>query len=266
MRRYEIRMLLPAIMALAVFAAGSVSAEEITIVGTGSGEIILQTVGTAFSEVNPGVTVSVPPSIGSGGGIKAVGTDQAVIGRVAREIKEKEKPYELTYLPFAGLPIVFFVNKNVSVQDLSPQQVCDIYGGKITNWQEVGGENAQIRVVRREEGDSSLDVLLKSLPGFKDIIITPQCKTTLSDPETCALVMEKDNTIAFGTYANAKAVNAKVLSIGGASPTRPDYPYIGTLAFVFKEKNKIGIIARFLDFATSEASREKIKAAGGLPL
>lgn len=240
-------------------------ATEITIVGTGSGSAILQAVGDAFSQSNPGVTIQVPKSIGSGGGIKAVGTDEAVIGRIAREIKENEKPLDLTYIPFAKTPIVFMTHKSVGVPGLSAQQICDIYSEKITNWKEVGGKDAKIRVVRREEGDSSLEVLLQSLPGFKDITITSKSKTTFSDPETVALVETKEDTIAFGTYANARVGKVEILKIDGKGATDAGYPAVGILALIFKEKNKTGHVKQFVEFATSAAAHEAVKGAGGLP-
>ena len=89
------------VMALSSFAA----AENIAIVGTGSGMSVLKAIGEAFSRDNPGVTIDVPDSIGSGGGIKAVGNDQNVIGRVARAIKDKEKHYGLSYVPVTKMPI-----------------------------------------------------------------------------------------------------------------------------------------------------------------
>lgn len=67
------------------------------------------------------------------------------------------------------MSICFFVNKSVGVKYLSTKQLCDIYSGKFTNWKDVGGKNAKIRVIRSKDGDSSLMVLPKSLPGFADI-------------------------------------------------------------------------------------------------
>jgi phosphate transport system substrate-binding protein len=238
-------------------------AEEIQIVGTGSGEEVFEHLGKAFSKANPGVTVSIPKSIGSGGAIKAAGTDTAKIGRVAREIKEKEKSFGLTYLPVAKIPIAIMTHKGVGVKNLTPQQICDIFSGKIDNWKEVGGKEAAIRVIRREEGDSSLDVLLKSLPGFKAITITTKSKTTLSDPETIEMVSKTAGTISFGSYPNAKVSDVAVVSIGGKSAAASDYPYIGELALVFKEKNKAGNIAKFIEFITTAAAHSAIKSAGG---
>lgn len=245
-------------------ATPGVFAEEITIVGTGSGTVILEAIGTAFTQQNPDVTISVPPSIGSGGGIKAVGRDENLLGRVARGIKEKEEPYGLTYVPYANMPIVFYVNTSVSVKDLSAQQIVDIYSGKISNWKEVGGEDARIRVVTREEGDSSLSVLLDLFPGFKDITITPKAKTTFSDPETEETVLNTANTIAYGSYPNVKVIDVNIVAIDGKSPADEDYPYVGPLGFVYKEANYTGNIKKFVEFALSEAAHEIIKEAGGI--
>ncbi len=240
-------------------------AEEISIVGTGSGTAILKAIGEVFSQIHPEVTITVPKSIGSGGGIKAVGKDKYVLGRVAREIKENEKPYGLTLVRVAKIPIVFFMNTSVNVQNLSVQQVLDIYSGKITNWKEVGGDDTRIRVITREEGDSSLEVLEKSFPGFKDITITSKSKMTFSDPETEAAVEKFTGAIAYGTYANARNITVNILTINDQSATDPDYPYIGMLALIFKEKNSSGNIKRFVEFATSEAAHEAIKNANGMP-
>lgn len=196
------------ILLIALFAglvlSKPVMAEDLAIVGTGSGMSILQSVADAFNSENPGTTVLVPKSIGSGGGVKAVGTDKNLLGRIARNIKDREKHYGLTYAFFSKIPVVFFVNKSVGINNLTPQEICGIYSGKITNWKDVGGKNAGIRVIRREDGDSSLSVLLKSFPGFSDITITAKSKTTYSDSETIDLGASKADTIAFGTYDNVR--------------------------------------------------------------
>lgn len=262
------RLRIVALVLVAVWMAYGVtpiSAEEINIVGTGAGMSLLEALGKAFSKNNPNIIVNVPKSIGSGGGVKAVGTDHAVIGRVSREIKDKEKKYHLTYLPFAKLPIVIVTHEGVGIKNLSPQQICSIYAGEITNWKRVGGRDSDIRVVRREEGDSSLGVLVKSLPGFKDITITPRSKMSLTDQETCDTIQNRERTIGFGTYDNMKDIDVITLTIDGKAPTDADYPYCGTLALIFKEENRVGSIAKFVDFVRSEAAHDVIKEAGGLP-
>ena len=246
--------------------AAAASAEELNIVGTGSGVEILKALGAAFTQQRADVTILVPESIGSSGGINAVGRDEAVLGRVSRGLKEDEQSFGLTYVAYAKNPIVMYVNKSANVTQLTVQQILDIYSGKVVNWSEVGGADAKIRVVTREKGDSSLDVLNASLPGFKEIAITEKAKTTFSDPETESVVMKTPGAIAYGSFANAKLLDAQIVSIGGKQATDADYPYAATLGFVYKEANYAGALKAFVEYAASDAAASVIKEVGGLPL
>ena len=73
-----------AVLALTLASVSQTAAEVLEIVGTGDGVAILKTLGTAFTAQHPNVEVQIPKSIGSGGALKAVGTDKNVLGRVAR--------------------------------------------------------------------------------------------------------------------------------------------------------------------------------------
>lgn len=252
-------------LALALVSTHAI-AEEIEIVGTGDGTTVLKAIGIAFGEANPGVTVSVPKSIGSGGGVKAVGNDKNKIGRVARPIKDREKPFGLSYAPFAKVPVVFFTHPGTGVTNLTAEQVCEIYSGEITNWSEVGGKAGKIRVVRREDGDSSLSVLTKTFPGFKDIVITEKSKTALKTAENFSIVESKKGTIGFGPYDVAKSSNVTIVQIDGKSATDPGYPSVTTLALVYKEQNRSGKLGEFIAFATSSRASTAIEAANGVPV
>ncbi len=242
-----------------------ISAEDITIVGAGSGVAVLRAIGEAFHQQHPEVIIQLPKSISSVGAIKAVGRGEQLLGRVARGIKENEKDYGLRYIPYAKNPIVFFANPDVGIQELSTQQILGIYTGKITNWEAVGGKDAKIRVIMREEGDSSLGVLRKSLPGFKEMTVTPKSKITFSDPITIETVEKKGGTIAYGTYVNAKNAHLNILRINGKQVSDPDYPHVGILGLVFLEKNYTGNLKLFIDFAISTEAHDVIKDTGGIP-
>ena len=253
-------------LALALPAGGTaVAGGKMDIVGTGDGMNVLRNLSAAFSKAEPSVTIGVPDSIGSGGGVKAVGKDKFKLGRIARPIKDKEKHYGLDYQPFARVPVVFYVNKSVGVKDISADQVAAIYSGKITNWSEVGGKNARIRVVRREDGDSSLSVLSKTFPGFKDLVMTKRAKTAVSTPESFQTVEAKAGAIGFGPYSDAVAANVNILKIDGVDPTDPAYPSATTLALIYKAKNRSGDVAKFLDFTRSATGRAAIEASNAVP-
>jgi phosphate transport system substrate-binding protein len=252
------------ILALSMGAAAG--AEEITIVGTGSGSSVLKAIGEAFTALHPDIRIRVPKSIGSSGGIKAVGTDEYVLGRVARDIKETEKSNGLTSVLVAHPPIVFFVNRSVTIESITPEQACAIYSGKIRRWEEVGGGKGKIRVIRREEGDSSLSILLKTLPGFKDITLTNKSKTTYTDGSTVEECQNRKNAIAFGPASNIKGLeDVRVVHLDGVAPTQETYPCIGMLSLIYKEQNYNGSVKKFVEFATSAAAHRIIKEAGALP-
>ena len=244
---------------------GAVAAEKLDIVGTGDGMNILRSLSSAFGETNPSVTVGVPDSIGSGGGVKAVGKGSYKLGRVARPIKDKEKHYGLKYHPIAKIPVVFYVNKSVGVKNLSAEQVVGVYSGKIKNWKDVGGKDAPIRVVRREDGDSSLSVLKKTFPGFKELVMTKRAKTATSTPESFASVEAKEGAIGFGPYSGALAANVNILTVDGLAPTSPAYPSVTTLALIYKPDSRTGNVASFLEFTTSMAGRQAIVSANAVP-
>ena len=152
----KIKKGLVGIVLLSVFFVFSAAwAEQVAIPGTGDGVDVLNAVGKAFTEAK-GIEVLVPKSIGSGGALKVVGTDKALLGRVARGIKAKEQQYGLDYVPIFRIPTVIFMNSTVSVDNLTEQQVVDIFSGQITNWSQIGGQDEEFVVDRREDKDSSL--------------------------------------------------------------------------------------------------------------
>jgi len=241
-------------------------AETLSIPGTGDGTAVLRALSATFSMQNPEVKVEVPKSIGSSGGVKAAGTGEAVLARVARGIKTKEQKYGLSYSPYAKVPAVFFTSKDVPIEYLSAQQICDIFSGKITNWQQVGGPDTKIHVIRREEGDSTLSVLTKSFPGFDKIQLIASALTAYSTPETFSLMHKQQNAIGFGPYDVAKNSEVQIIKVDGRDPTFSGYPSVTTLGLVYQEKNLTPTARKFLEFATSSASNLPIIVAGGIPL
>lgn len=251
---------------IATLSASMLSAAELTIVGTGDGVEVLKAIGDEFAKRHPGHAINIPSSIGSGGAIKAVGNGEQVIGRVARGIKEKEKHYGLDYRAFAKVPVVFFVHPDVDVSNLTAQQVLDIYSGKLTNWNELGGDDEKIRVVRREDDDSSLSALRETFPGFGDITLTDKSKTTFSTPETFEVIERTPGTIGFGPNDVAKDANVKILKIDGRAPTDAGYPSAAIIGLVFKAGSSDVAVGQFVDFATSSAVRDVIRKTGALPV
>lgn len=240
-------------------------AETIEIPGTGDGTAVLHALTAAYTIKHPETQFEIPQSVGSSGGIKAAGSGQAMLARVARTIQQKEERYNLKYLPYARVPAVFFVTDDVPVEYLSSQQICDIYRGEITNWQQLGGSDSQIQVFRREESDSTMTELRKSFPGFAKLTITDNAEIATKAPELLSRMQHQKSAIGFGPYDVAKNSGMKIIKVDGRDPMFAGYPSLTTLAFVYREERLSENARRFLEFALSAEANLPILAAGGVP-
>jgi len=239
---------------------------ELQIVGTGDGIDLLRALGNDFHRTHQSIRVDIPPSIGSGGAIAAVGAGKASVGRVARALTSSEVASGLIYRPVAILPSAFFVHPGTGVSALSMGQLRDIYAGGITNWSEVGGANVRIRVVRREESDSTLTVLRQMMPGWRDLKITELSKTATTTQEAIETVRDVAGAVGFGPYSANLDPDVKVLRIGGLHPLDPGYPSHVQLALIYREGAIGPAGSEFMTYLASENAGRVMSLLGSVPV
>ena len=162
-----IPVLCAAVMALSLFAACGQKANDSGTVatdGSTSMEKVIGALGESFMEANKGMTFTYNPT-GSGSGIQAVSEGRCDIGVSSRALKDDEKAAGLkeTIVALDGIAVI--VNPQNPVKDLSLEQIAKIYTGEITNWKDVGGEDAEIVRIGREAGSGTRD-------GFESITDT----------------------------------------------------------------------------------------------
>src|SRR6202048_1207257 len=259
------RVLLAAPIALVGLCA-NLYAGDLSVVGTGDGIDLLRALGAAYTAAHPDTNVIVPPSIGSGGGIAAVGSGKEALGRIARPLSDSEKEAGLVAIPVFRLPSAFFVHRSAGVDSLTSAQLADIYRGKITNWRDVGGSDARVRVVRREDQDSTLLVLRQSMPGWKDLVITDKSKTAVTTQDCVSSVKEVEGGIGFGPFTKALEQELTVLKIDGHFPTEAGYPSAVTLSFVHKGAGITPDAKRFIAYVKDQQARTVLTSMGGVPV
>src|SRR5882672_1616884 len=251
---------------LAMMSLSGLQAGDLSVVGTGDGIDLLRALGAAYTADHPDTNVIVPPSIGSGGGVAAVGSNKEVLARVARPLSDSEKEAGLVATPVFRLPSAFFVHRSAGVSSLTSAQLADIYRGKITNWRDVGGSDARVRVVRREDQDSTLLVLRQSMPGWKDLVITDKSKTAVTTQDCVSSVKEVEGAIGFGPFTKALESELTVLRIDGHFPTDPGYPSAVTLSFVHRGANIAPDAKRFIEYVKDKQARMVLTGMGGVPV
>ncbi len=254
-----------AFVALLMPVQGSSQTASLEVVGTGDGLEILRAMATHYSNANPTVRVEVPPSIGSGGGIAAVGSGRAAMGRVARELTDVERDAGIIYTPIARLPSTFFTHKDVKIGSVTVNQLADIYAGRVTNWKDVGGPDLPIRVVRREDIDSTLVILRATMPGWKTLTITDRSKMALTTQEAIESVRKVPGAIGFAPYSKNLESELSVLKIGGVHPLEPAYLSNNVLALIHMERTVTPAAVEFLKFSTSGDAHAIISNYGGVP-
>lgn len=240
--------------------AGTVSTD-----GSTSMEKVIGALGEAFEGQNSDVTFTYNPT-GSGSGIQAVKEGRCDIGLSSRDLKEEEiaDGLKATVLAYDGIAVI--VNPENPVADLDMDSISKIYTGEITNWKDVGGQDAEIVLIGREAGSGTRDGF-ESITKTEDSCQYRQELTSTGDVITAV----SQNPAAIG-YASLASVNEQVqtVRVNGVEPTEDsikDGSYVIQRPFILvtKEDTPLSDTAqKFFDFATSVEAAQFISAAGAV--
>ncbi len=276
-----ISLVLAALMALTLFAACGKTNDDnkdnnddnaevtgtVSTDGSTSMEKVIMSLGESFQAENKGITVGYNPT-GSGSGITAVSEDRCDIGLASRALKDDEKAAGLkeTVLALDGIAII--VNPENKVSDLTVEQIAKIYTGEITNWKDVGGDDAEIVLIGCEAGSGTRDGF-ESITGTKDSCKYRQELTSTGDVITT--VAGNPNAIGYASLASVKDT-VKAISVNGIAPSEAtvsdgSYEVQRPFVLVTKEGVELSKAAQlFFDYATGKDAADIISAAGAVPV
>ena len=246
-------------------ATGLAGAGELIVPGTGDGLEMLRHLAAAYADKNAATQVIFPSSIGSGGGKIAVAQDRAVLGRIAVPLTATDEAVGMVAVPIVRVPTVFFTHPSVRVANLTARQITDIFAGHVRTWSEVGGPDVRVRVVRREDADSTLQVLRATIPEWKDLVFSDRSKTAVTTQEAFEIVSQFQGAIGFGPYSPAVEQQFNVMKMDGKHPTSADYPSFTTIRLIFKRDHLTEEVGNFVQFATSAEAERIFLSYGGVP-
>jgi len=211
------------------------------------------------------------PSIGSGGGIRALLDGVVDIALVSRPLKERERALGLTAVPCARVPVVVAVHADVPDVDITAPQLVAVFAGHRGTW----SDGSRITVLQRERGDSSHRAVAAAIVGFAetndDAYRDGRWRVLYHDD---AMTDALDSTPgAIGLFGQGRVPDTRsirALSVDGVLPTVASvrdhrYPFSKDLALVTLSQ-PTGRVAAFVDFVRSPAGRLVIEQAGGVPL
>lgn len=241
----------------------------ISVVGSTSVTPAIEMIAKAYEVKNPSVKVDIQ-GIGSTAGVNAANDGTADIGMASRNIKESEGDYGLTEytLAFDGIAVV--THPFNPIKELDKETVTKIFAGDITNWSEVGGEDATIIVISREEGsgtrgafDDIMDLEAKNDAGDKYSLIVDDAIIADGNGAVKANVASKELGIG---YISLSYIDKSVqpLKVDGIDPTVENIvngSYEVSRPFLLLTKGTVSPdVQAFLDFALGAEGQEMVKS------
>lgn len=234
--------------------------------GSTSMEKVMQVLIEAFQEQQPNVTVNYTGS-GSGAGVTSAIDGTADMGLASRALKSEEegKGAQAHIVALDGVAIV--VNPENTVEDLTVDQIAQIFKGEITNWKDLGGADEEIAVYGREAGSGTRGAF-EELVGVEDA-----CKYLNEYSSTGDVIGNvASNPSAIG-YASLSAVrdNVKAVKVNGVDCTEATvqdgtYEIQRPFVMITKDGTQLSDAAQaFLDFAMSADAASLIAQAGAVP-
>jgi phosphate transport system substrate-binding protein len=242
---------------------------SISLAGSTTVQPVAEKLAEAFGAANPDVKIDVAGG-GSSVGVKSAGQDTVDIGMASREIKpsELEEYPELRIYTIARDGIAIVVHPGVGVDELTKDQVRDIFAGTITNWSEVGGPDKMIIVVSREEGSGTRGAFEEMVMGDEAVIVD----TAILQPSNGAVkttVSTTEDSIGFLSFGYLDD-SVKALAIDGVDATVENamsgtYPIVRPLNMM--TNGEPGEPAKaFLDFVLSDEGQAVVEEEGYLPV
>ncbi len=273
--RYQIVIFAALLLLVSILtvAAHASSKETLIITGTGSSIATMQLMAKAFQKKYPDVTVQVPASIGTTGGIKAVNENKIDIGLSYRPLKPEERSTNITEQPYGRTAFIFGVQEANPVKGITLAEIKAIYAGKRKTWP----DGAPIRPILRPVSDGMSEYLASINPSLKSASerahSIPGVFVGNTDQEAADHI---ENTPgSFGITSISLVISEKrkikALSIDGATPTLVNvssgkYPYAMTLSLVYQRDKYRGAVKDFIEFVFSRDGQKLLSDNGHVTL
>lgn len=257
--------------------ATAFAADKVSVTGSTTVLPLAEAEAEAFNGQQTDCQVSVTGG-GTGAGITAAGEGRADIAMASREIKdserEKYKPkgnFQQFFIGYDGICIV--VSKPVydaGVKAITKAQLKDIYAGKIKNWKELGGSNASIYAIAREEGSGTRDTFNELVMG-STTAETPGVSTAAGgSAEVKTAVTGSDKAIGYIGFSYAESGDLGVLTYEGVTPDvrnikSGSYPLTRHLYF-YTLNEPTPCAQKFIDFVLSPTGQKIAGDNGFIPL
>ncbi len=245
--------------------------ERIRVLGSASVVPLVRLLAQEFERYHPEVEMVFLPETHTKGGLAATREGDADIGLLSRGLTPEESKFGLQYLHLTQDGLVFATHKGVRLENVTRQQLIEIYSGKITNWQQVGGENKPITVLDRPEHTSPKITLRSQLFG-EDTGVTKSAVLLERPSQMSESLTAIPYSIGYTSLGEvfSSDLDVNVLNVDGIHPTPSNvkknlYPFSRPFGIVINPTPSREVM-KFVDFVYSNSALRLIEANGYTPI
>jgi phosphate transport system substrate-binding protein len=248
--------------AFALGGAESGSSYTIEVGGSTSVTPLMELFAAEYAKTHPNIKVNINGT-GSGDGITNAGVTYQ-IGMSSRELTPAEQGRGLTAVTVAIDGIAVIMNNTSPVNNLTMEQIRDIYTGAITDWSQISGgtKTGRIAVISREEGSGTRGAF-EELVGFQGRLVRGANEST-STGAIKASVAQNVNAIGYISLGSVDNT-VKAVSVNGVTPTNANVTNgtykIARPFIVLTGRNVSSESKAFIDWMTSRAGQAIVRTS-----
>jgi phosphate transport system substrate-binding protein len=259
----------------AALAAGvwAQDAEKVVLDGSTGVMPLASALAKAFQAKNPGAIFEFGKGLGTKARFQALADGKIDVALASHGLRVEELTKQgMVVHEIARIAVVFGVNETVPVSRLTAQQVCDIYSGKVTNWNALGGPDLEIAVRTRPESEVDTEVARDGIACLKNLKMAESVKSMPKSGDMAKELAAVPGAIGMTsmTVVEQSRGRIKAASLDGVAPSadnvkRKAYTLIRESFFVTRGSPSTAV-ARFIEFTRGASGDDVIAANGAMPV